>query len=146
MVIDLKKTKTKEIEGLAKIYCEEMSKPPYNESWTVKKAKEKMNFFKKYFDFYTIFTDSQIAGFVVVNPKALCPGEVAFGEEFVIKGNMQRKGIGTEVVSKLLQIYKERKFKSFMAIVEPSSGSFNIFKKLGIGPSKQFSLIQGDLI
>jgi hypothetical protein len=44
--IDLKKTKTKEIETLAKIYSEEFSKPPYNESWTIEKATEKMKFFK----------------------------------------------------------------------------------------------------
>ena len=106
----LSKTKRFELKTISQIYLEEMSKPPYNEKWTLRKAKEKMKFFLKFYDLYTIQVEKEIIGFIVINPKFMCPGEVAFGEELVIKESFQKKGIGKEIMEKIIKIYKEKKF------------------------------------
>src|SRR3990167_10763827 len=90
MKINLIKSVKADLPVIAKMYRTEMSKSPYNENWTEKKAIEKMKFCSKVYDLFTIKVNdkenNQIAGFICINPKFMCPGEVAFGEEFVITG------------------------------------------------------------
>ena len=95
MKLELKQTKKQDLPILSEIYRIEFSKPPYNESWTSKKAINQMNKFLKDYDIYTAFADNEIAGFIVVNPNFMCPGEVAFGEEMAVRKDLQGKGIGT---------------------------------------------------
>lgn len=142
MKIELKKANKKNFNEIAKIYQTEFSKTPYNEKWTVKKATDKIKFFSKFYDLYSIFVNNKIVGFIVINPKFMCPGEVAFGEEIAIKEEFQRKGIGTFVFNKIFKIYKKKGFKNFMGIVNIKSKAYNLYKRLGIKPSKKDVLIE----
>ena len=111
MKLELKQTKKQDLPILSEIYRIEFSKPPYNESWTFKKAINQMNNFFKNDDVYTIFVDNEIAGFIVVNPNFMCPGEVAFGEEMAVREDLQNKGIGTFVLKEMFKVYKQKGFK-----------------------------------
>ncbi len=145
MKIQLKKAGVKDISLLSKIYREEFSKSPYNEKWTEKKSAEKMKFFLKFYDLYSIFSDGKIVGFICINPKFMCPGEVAFGEEFAIKEEFQNKGIGTFVLNEIFKIYKEKGFKRFLGIADLNSRANSLYQKLGILPSKKDILIEKEL-
>lgn len=145
MEIKLVKSRKKELPLIARIYIEEFSKPPYNEKWTIKKAEEKMNFYYRFYDLYSIKTNNKLVGFIAINPNFMCPGEVAFVEEIAINKNFQRKGIGTRVFKLVFKIYKEKGFKRFMGIVNIKSGAFKLYKKLGILPSKKDLLIEKKL-
>lgn len=79
MKIILKKSKKSELNNISKIYRDEFSKPPYNEKWTYKKVNERINFYFKYYDLYSILLDRMLIGFIAVNPKFMCPGDVAYG-------------------------------------------------------------------
>ena len=136
MKIQLLKTKRRELKGIAEIYGEEFSKPPYSENWTLKKAMPKMKFFYRFYDLYTVRVNKKIVGFVVINPSFMCPGEIAFGEEIAIKKDFQGKGIGTLVIKNIMEIYKKRGYKSFMLIASKKSRAIKIYKKLGIKKSK----------
>ncbi len=141
----LVKTVRKDLPVIAKVYKTEFSKPPYNEKWTMKKALDKMKFFMKNYDIYTIKSGKQIAGFVCVNPYFMCPGEVAFVEEIAIKEEFQGRGIGTFVLNQLFNIYGKRGFKKIMGIADTKGKPINLYKRLGILPSKRNVLTERKL-
>ena len=145
MKLELKQTKKQDLSTLSEIYRIEFSKPPYNEGWTSKKAINQMNNFFKNDDIYTIFVDNEIAGFIVVNPNFMCPGEVAFGEEMAVRKDLQNKGIGTFVLKEIFKIYKQKGFKRFMGVLDVGSRANNLYKRLGILPSKKDILIEKQL-
>jgi len=145
MKIKLIKSVTKDLPVIAEIYRTEMSKPPYNENWTKKKSMDKIKFFSKFYDLYTIKADDEIVGFICINPIFMCPGEIAFGEEMAIKEKFQNKGIGTWVLGQIFKIYKERGFKKFMGIAEISGKAIRLYKRLKILPSKKYVLIERGL-
>lgn len=145
MKIYLVKTKSSELKEIATFYAEEYRKPPYNENWTNKKALDRLEFFNKFFDLYSIKLGNQLVGFMAVNQKFMCPGEVAYLEEFVIKSEFQRKGIGTEAIKQVVEIYKKRKYQRFMLISDTGSKAFKFYQKLGILPSKRDSLMERGL-
>jgi len=145
MKLELKPAKTQDLPIIAEIYKTEFSKSPYNESWTSQKAIDKMNSFFKDKDIYTIFADDKIAGFIVIDPKFMCPGEVAFGEEVAIRADLQGKGIGTFIFEEIFKIYRQKGFKKFMGIAGVESRANNLYKRLGILPSKKGVLIEKSL-
>ena len=145
MELKLTRSEEKDLPIIAKEYGIEMSKPPYNESWTEKKSMDKMKFFNQFYDLFTIRSDNQIVGFICINPMFMCPGEVAFGEEMVIKENFQNKGIGTWVFGQIFEIYRKKGFKKFMGISYIGERPLNLYKRLGILPSKKGVLIEKKL-
>ncbi|KHO47845.1 MAG: hypothetical protein QJ16_C0006G0019 [archaeon GW2011_AR1] len=151
--INIRKTKKEDLKIISKIYRDEFSKPPYNENWTEKKSINKMRFFLKFYDLYSVIFKKQVIGFACINKNFMCPGEVAFWEEFAIKKEFQNGGIGTFVLNEIFKIYKKKGYKKFMGIVNLNSkGIVNLnskasklYKKLNILPSKKNILIEKNL-
>ena len=141
----IRKAIQKDLPIIVEIYKTEFSKPPYNESWTIKKAKKKIDFFFNFYDFYTIIFNNEVVGFIAVNPRFMYPGEVAFGEEIAIREDCQGKGIGTFVFNKIFKIYKKKGFKKFMGIAATKGRAIKLYKKLRILPSKKGVLIEKKL-
>lgn len=139
---ELKKSKESDINEIAKIYIEEFSKPPYKEQWTLKKALGQVRFYYVNYDLYTIFVGSTVVGFIAVNSRFMCPGEVAFGEEIAIKEEFQNRGIGTFVSKEIFRIYKEKGYKRFIAIANRNSRAMNLYNKLGLYQSNDDVLIE----
>jgi GNAT superfamily N-acetyltransferase len=142
MKTELVKTKRREIRKVARIYMDEFSKYPYEENWTFPKALKKMRFYYRFYDLYSIKVGKDIVGFIVVNPNFMCPGEVAFVEEFGITEDSQGKGIGTKVMKKILAIYKKKGYSSVMAIASKKSKALDLYKRLGIKESREGLLIE----
>jgi GNAT superfamily N-acetyltransferase len=145
MELKLNKTNKEDIKIISEIYAKEFSKAPYCENWTMKKALDKMNFYLKYYDLFSISTDKKIIGFIVINPNFMCPGEIAFGEEMAIKEDFQGKGVGTWALNQIFEMYKKRGFKKFLGIADTKSRAYNLYKRLGILPSKKDVLIEKEL-
>ncbi len=145
MNLRLDKLIDEELDEIAGIYMTEFSKPPYNESWTIEKAVRKMNFYYEFNDLFTVKADNKTVGFICVDPEFMCPGEVAFVEEFAITEEFQKQGIGTWVINEIFKMYKERGFKRVMGISDVESRAFGLYKKLGILPSKKDILIEKEL-
>ncbi len=80
-----------------------------------------------------------------MNPNQWCPGEVVFGEEMAIEKSYRRKGIATEVLKKILDIYKNRGYKKFMGIVNKNAKSFGLSKKIKANKSKRDFIIEKKL-
>jgi len=144
--INIRKTKKEDLKIISKIYRDEFSKPPYNENWTEKKSINKMRFFLKFYDLYSVIFKKQVIGFACINKNFMCPGEVAFWEEFAIKKEFQNGGIGTFVLNEIFKIYKKKGYKKFMGIVNLNSKASKLYKKLNILPSKKNILIEKNLI
>ncbi|MBS3077988.1 GNAT family N-acetyltransferase [Candidatus Pacearchaeota archaeon] len=143
--INIRKTKKEDLKIISKIYRDEFSKPPYNENWTEKKSINKMRFFLKFYDLYSVIFKKQVIGFACINKNFMCPGEVAFWEEFAIKKEFQNGGIGTFVLNEIFKIYKKKGYKKFMGIVNLNSKASKLYKKLNILPSKKNILIEKNL-
>lgn len=145
MKLSLSKTKKSEILTISKIYMTEFSKPPYSEVWTKKKAYKSIEGYFNTIDLYTIKAENEIVGFIAINPKFMCPGEVAFGEEIAIKEEFQNKGIGTFVFKEIFKIYQKKGFKRFLGIVNINSKAKELYKRIGLNPSKTDILIEKDI-
>mgnify|MGYP001566809498 FL=1 len=145
MKIQIKKANKKDYKEIAEIYMEEFSKPPYNESWTKKKAVEKINIFSKYCDVWKIIYNKKIIGFISVNPHWFFPGKYAFGEDIAIKKEFQRKGIGTFVFNEIFKIYKQKGFEYFMGVANTKSKAIKLYKKLKILSSRDNLFIERKL-
>jgi len=145
MNIIIKKADLEDIREIAKIYAEEFSKPPYNESWTEDKAIFKITKFFSFCDIWKASIDNKIAGFIIINPNYWCPGEIVFGEEIAISQQYQMKGIGTQLVTKILEEYKSKGYKRFMGIININSKSLNLFKKFDLEKDKENIVIGVDL-
>lgn len=121
------------------------SKEPYNETWTFNKAISKIISFTKLSDIYSIKANKKVIGFIVINPAFMCPGDVAFIEEFAIKEEYQGKGIGTWTLNEIFRIYKKKGFKTCMLISNKKSKAFKLYKKQGILQSKTDLLMEKQL-
>jgi len=145
MSLQLKKAKKKDFRKLARIYVEGYSEPPFNEPWTLKKALLKLKLFSKYCDIWSIYADKKLVGFIIMNPNQWCPGETVFGEEMAIEKPYRRKGIATDILKKILNIYKNRGYKRFIGIVNKNAKSFGLHKKIKAGKSKKDFIIEKKL-
>ena len=141
----LRKAKKLELNDISKIYMNEFSKPPYNEKWTYKKVNERIQFYYKYYDLYSILLDKKLVGFIAVNPKFMCPGDVAYVEEVAIIEEFQSKGIGKEVTKQIFEIYRKRGFKKFLCIVNKKGNAIKALKKLKVNESKSEILMEKKL-
>jgi len=139
---ELKLTKEKDVGEIAKIYMQEFSKPPYKEQWTLKKSIEQISLYFKNYDLYTIFVGNNVVGFITVNSRFMCPGDVVFGEEIAIKEEYQNRGIGTFVISEIMSLYKKKGYKRFMGIVNKDSKVMTLYQKLGLYQSGTDILIE----
>ncbi|MEK6873302.1 MAG: GNAT family N-acetyltransferase [Nanoarchaeota archaeon] len=145
MNIVLRKSKKSELKIISNIYMDEFSRSPYNEKWTFKKSYERISFYFKYYDLYVILLDRKLIGFIAVNPKFMCPGDVAYGEEMAIIKEFQKKGIGKEIIKKIFAIYKKKGFKRFLCLVNKKGNSIKMFKKLNVSESKSDILLEKKL-
>lgn len=145
MQTKLRRSSKQDIPSIARIYMQEFSKHPYNEPWTLEKALGKMIFFDQNYDLYTIQFGENIAGFVAVNPNFMCPGEVAFGEEFAISQEYQGRNIGVIVLKELFGIYQKRGYKKLIGLASRDSKASRLYKYLGFLPSETEALIEKKL-
>jgi len=139
---ELKLTKEKDIGEIAKIYMQEFSKPPYKEQWTLKKSIEQISLYFKNYDLYTILVGDKIVGFIALNSRFMCPGEVVFGEEIAIKEEYQNRGIGAYVFNEIFKIYKRKGYKRFIGIANKDSKVMTLYQKLGLYQSGTDILIE----
>ncbi len=145
MNVKLTQSIKEDLPVISEIYKTEFSKPPYNENWTDKIMKDKMDFFFDNFDTYTIKYKNEIVGFIVVNPLFMCPGDVAFAEEIAIKKEFQNKGIGTFVWKRIFEIYKNKGFKKVLGIASRDGRAMNLYNRIGLLPSKKGVLLEKKL-
>jgi aminoglycoside 6'-N-acetyltransferase I len=145
MSTELRKTLTSELEEIARIYMEGFSGPPYNETWTFEQAYAKVNSYSQSYDLYTIKFENEVAGFIVVNPNFMHPGEVAFGEELAIAKEFQGRGLAPIVLEEIFEIYKKRGFKRFIGIAKRNSRPLKLYEKVGLVPSEDDVLVEKKL-
>ena len=145
MKTQIGKAEEKELDEIARIYAEEFSKPPYNESWTNGKAEKKIKYFFNNYDLYSIRFDGRLAGFITINPNFMCPGEVAFAEEFAIKKEFQGRNIGKIVLNELFEIYKKKGFKKFTGISSTSPRLLELYKLIGLSVSEDNVIVEKTL-
>lgn len=145
MKTKIKPANKKDFKEITQIYCEEFSRPPYNEPWTLEKAIKKLETFSKYCDIWKITNNNLIVGFFVINTNWLCLGETIFGEEIAIKKEFQNKGIGTKAISFILNEYKKRGYKTLMAMENKNSKAKSLYNRLGITQSKENIFIEKEL-
>ena len=141
-MVKIKKAKRWNFGRISKFYMEEFSKPPFNEMWTNKKALKKIKLFSKYCDIWEIWYSEKLIGFIIINPNQWCSGEIIFREEMAIQKKFQRGGIGVEVFLKILEHYKKLGFKKYFGIVDKSSKSFGMHKKVGASQNKENILME----
>ncbi len=138
--LKLEVAKQKDFKEIAKIYCDEFSKPPYKEPWTNSTALKQLKKYSKFCDIWKLVFDKKIIGFYIMNIHRWYPKLACFGEEAAIKKEYQRKGHATFMQKQILKTYKKKGYKSFYGIVNKKGK----FKWLAL-PSKSNILIEKKL-
>ena len=130
MVSKLQLVKTKDFKEIAKIYCNEFSKDPYNEKWTNSIALKRLKSYSKFCDMWKLVLDKEIIGFFVMNTSRWFPKLVCFGEEQAIESKYQNKGYGKYMLNKLFEIYKKKGYKYYMGIVNVKGKALKLNKSI----------------
>ena len=138
----IRKATRNDFKDVAKIYREAFSEPPFNENWTLGEASKKIKVFSRYCDIWVPVIDREIAGFFIVNPNHWKIGEVAFGEDLVIKKKFRENEIGTKLFKFVFKYYKDKGYKKFMGIINKKAKSFGFIKKLNLEIEKRDVLIE----
>lgn len=143
--VELKKSRRKNFRKIAQMYAEGFSEPPYNEPWTLKDSLKKIKVFSRYCDIWEIFYQRKLVGFMIVNPYHWFPGKFAFGEDISIKKEYRNKGIASNTIKQIMNIYKKRGFEYFMGLANKESKAFKLWEKLGIKENKYDRVISKKL-
>lgn len=135
----------KDLGSIAGIYSVEFSKPPYGEEWTEEKALRKISFYHEFYDLYSVLSGEEVVGFSAVNANFMCPGEVAFLEEFAVREDFQGRGIGGFVLDELIGIYRDKGFSRFMCISNFNSPALGLYLSRGLRASEGDVLLEREL-
>lgn len=141
----IRKAKQREFKEIAKIYKNGFNEKPFNENWSFNESFRKIKVFSKYCDIWIAVLDKKIVGFLIINPYQWKIGEIAFGEEMVVKKEFRRKDIGTMLFRFIFDYYSRRGYKKFMGIINKDANSFGFIKKLNLNVNKNDLLIEKKL-
>lgn len=130
----IRKTKKSDLGGMAKLFVEEYSKPPYNDKWTKKEAINSTKLDIINGESYVAEEGGKIIGFITVT-KETAEKIYLFIEDLVVKSDYQGKGIGKKLIEKLEEKYK-RKNVVISLSVNKQSLAYKLYKKLGYRENK----------
>ena len=127
--MEVKKALKRDIEEIAKIFHIESAKEPYLQKRTYKEAIKTINYHFRKADIYNVVIDNKIVGFIIVRLRY--SNKDLYIDEFWLRSNYQRKGIGRYLMSFVEGKYKKMGVKSITLISGKKPGAaFGFYKKL----------------
>ena len=123
--------KKKEIKELAEIFKKSFSCSVYAEKWntenSIKRITEVFEKNKEYCFIAKI--DEQIIGAILCSAYQHYNGKIGFIEELFISSKLQSKGLGTKLIEKAEQNFKQKRIIKTVLLAHTKASAFKFYKK-----------------
>lgn len=105
------------------LYVDVFNSPPWNETWTVGSAEERLSDLVSTPKFrgYTLHIDGKPAGFIAGNAKRTSKGMTFYIAELCVDPSIQGKGIGSTLLSHLEKELNREGIQSIYLLTSPGS-------------------------
>jgi putative acetyltransferase len=124
----IRKATKKDTENISKLFLEESSKKPYNQGYSLKTSKSRVKDMFNFGSIYLMIENKDIAGFISVAGEGK---KDIYIDEFWIKEEYQRKGIGTKLLEFIESRYLKKGIKSISVMTSKKANALKFYKKYG---------------
>jgi aminoglycoside 6'-N-acetyltransferase I len=130
------------LEACAELFTQVFAQPPWNESWTIAHAKERLEFYYNSPNFIGLAACSggDIVGFIFGNYEPYQDQRVYLLKEMSIHPNLQGKGLGSELIQNLHELLRKRNISAVDLITEIDGEAANFYIKNGYAKSTKMGL------
>ena len=145
--MDIVQVTAKDLEKCAELFAHVFSQPPWNESWTIAQAKERLSFFLKTPNFVGLaaYSSEEVVGFIYGNYEPFQDKRVYLLKEMSIHPNLQGKGIGSELIQELHVQLKKQKVSAIDLITAKDGKAANFYIKNGYSKSTEMGMYVSSL-
>ena len=125
--------KKKEIKELAEIFKESFSCSVYAKKWdtenSIKRITEVFEKNKEYC--FVAKIEEKIIGAILCSTYQHYNGKIGFIEELFISSKLQSKGLGTKLIEKAEQNFKQKRIIKTVLLAHTKASAFKFYKKKG---------------
>ena len=133
----IRKATKKDLKEISNLFRIESAKRPYFQKWTQKTALEKItNSFKKD-DIHIVMVEKKIVGFIISRIR-MKKGKEVYVDEFWLKPDYQRKGVGKILLKFIEDKYKKRGISRIGLVANRKAGAVHFYKKLKYKVEQEF--------
>jgi|APSaa5957512622_1039677.scaffolds.fasta_scaffold00425_21 ribosomal protein S18 acetylase RimI-like enzyme len=122
----IRKAKKTDLKKVVELFLEESSKKPYSQNYSLKDAKKRVGDMFNFGTIYLAFVDKKIVGFISMAGEGK---EDIYIDEFWLKTEYQRKGIGSKLLVFIQKEYKKVGAKTISVMTSKKAGAFKFYKK-----------------
>jgi len=134
MKIKIRKAKRINLRDIAKLFLEESNKKPYNQNYNFKTIKLRVNDMFNFGSIYLGFLNNKLVGFIAIAGEGK---DDIYIDEFWIKKEYQKKGVGSGLLKFIVDKYKKKGVKSISVMTSKKvGGAFNFYKKFKFKENK----------
>ena len=129
--MNIRKAEENDLRGVVDIFITEFLKEPFKEIWSKENALKKV---KKYFKESNILVaeiNNEIVGFIISSTYLFYDGNRGYIEDICVKEEFKKKGIGTKLMQKAEDYFKEKGIKTFNLMTSKKNDVFKFYEKLG---------------
>ena len=125
-MMKIRKAKKTDLKKVVELFLEESSKKPYSQNYSLKDAKKRVGAMFNFGTIYLAFVDKKIVGFISMAGEGK---EDIYIDEFWLKTEYQRKGIGSKLLVFIQKEYKKVGAKTISVMTSKKAGAFKFYKK-----------------
>ena len=126
----IRKATKKDFKEIFSMIKEEYLKH-YKEKWTEKNSLKTLNYYGMIGKIFVIEIGGEVAGFVILREEYYNNRKSVMVEELVVRGDIQRKGIGRKLMNFVEEYCKNNKVKYIWLITGKKVDAFKFYKELG---------------
>jgi len=124
--MEIRKAKKTDLKKVVELFLEESSKKPYSQKYSFKSAKKRVEDMFNFGSIYLVLIDAKIVGFISIAGEE--KGEI-YIDEFWLRAEYQRKGIGSKLLVFIQKEYKKAGAKTISVMTSKKAGAFKFYKK-----------------
>ena len=130
----IRKATKKDLKDIAELFLEESNKKPYNQNYTIQTAKLRVNNMFNFGSIFLAFDNKRLVGFIAIAGEGK---DEIYIDEFWIKAEYQRRGMGRELLKFVQNKYKKKGVKSISVMTSRKAGAFKFYKKFKFKENKE---------
>ena len=128
----IREIRTEDLERCSDLYSRVFSGPPWSEAWNEANAYNRLNHFYRSEGFIGFLAeDEDVSGFVLGNLEPFLDGSWFYLREMCVDTKLQNQGVGTNLMSVLIDCLKLKDVKSIYLATEREIPAAAFYKKNG---------------
>ena len=133
---------TFDLEPHAQLYTAVFNGQPWNENWSVTNASQRLNCYRSTPNFIGIEAQEggNLLGFIIGNFEPYQSGQVYVLKEMCVASQAQRKGVGTQMLSKLHAILQDNNIETVNLVTRKDSDAESFYTKHGYVQTQRVGL------